>query len=731
MAQRCSAPATQDEWLRSWGFRDDPQLGHVRNPFGFLSAENDRALEDFYIPLPDQPALTGPGHLIVLGPRGGGKTALWRRCRDQILSKARESRPELRSERYTAARSELYSLLHGYFNLEELRGLCFRLGFSSEDLLGGTLSGQARELITYAERRGRLRELLDLCKADRPNIEQALQQVEAELWPPPPQVQVYTAFDQLGSAVTTFAKPGEQPVYILLDISSSSTNPHLQPAARCFFTQIDPNKLNSDHVYLKAFLPLELCEYAHDFPSYTIRWRDTDLEALIRGRLSWASGGNVKRLADISSGMTEDPGQAIARARSTPRDVLALGQALIDCHMARSISSHASHLDRDDLRQVLAAGVSEVRSPRTRRLTTGPLQQHFHLRLTYDNGRVQVRALHANGATDCVLPPYGEQSPARISMADRATLGTSLYDALFGSSETRTQLERTLEQTATSREPVRVHLHFDYHSASLLNCPWELIHDGGRHLVQNGCVEIVRHLDPPGGSAPKIPSVSVRLPLPIVYMAPRPTDQNGLSAFEETELSGMVQHIKLEKVLQATTAGLSKRLGNGAFYVFHFDGYGRAGHLIFEREYSDDARATSHPISAIRIETLLSKQGLRVAVLSACESAVVPDADNVFSGICQSLSRAGVPGVIGMQSTIDAQKAAQFVKKLYATLTSADHRSLVEAVGAARRELAGNVDSGDPHEKRALNADWFAPVLYLRCADHEGRFFAYDDKKEA
>jgi hypothetical protein len=62
----------------------------------------------------------------------------------------------------------LRGLLAQSFNREELKRLCFDLHINHEEFESQTLSGMARELVGYAERHGRLTELLQACEARRP-----------------------------------------------------------------------------------------------------------------------------------------------------------------------------------------------------------------------------------------------------------------------------------------------------------------------------------------------------------------------------------------------------------------------------------------------------------------------------------------------------------------------------------------------------------------------------------
>jgi len=64
----------------------------------------------------------------------------------------------------------LYQILADYFNVEELRTLCFNLKIDYDDLIGEGKQGKARELVTFLDRRSRIAELVAKGKEQRPEI---------------------------------------------------------------------------------------------------------------------------------------------------------------------------------------------------------------------------------------------------------------------------------------------------------------------------------------------------------------------------------------------------------------------------------------------------------------------------------------------------------------------------------------------------------------------------------
>lgn len=65
--------------------------------------------------------------------------------------------------------------LHSKFNLEELENLCFGLT-RFEDVPGDTISRKSRALVEMMERQGRIMELIERVKTERPNQIQELEE---------------------------------------------------------------------------------------------------------------------------------------------------------------------------------------------------------------------------------------------------------------------------------------------------------------------------------------------------------------------------------------------------------------------------------------------------------------------------------------------------------------------------------------------------------------------------
>jgi hypothetical protein len=67
--------------------------------------------------------------------------------------------------------AHLHQNIAAYFGDEELRSLCFDLGVDYADLPASNKDGAARELVAHMERRGRIAELVEMCRRLRPDVE--------------------------------------------------------------------------------------------------------------------------------------------------------------------------------------------------------------------------------------------------------------------------------------------------------------------------------------------------------------------------------------------------------------------------------------------------------------------------------------------------------------------------------------------------------------------------------
>ena len=96
-------------------------------------------------------------------------------------------------------------------------------------------------------------------------------------------------------------------------------------------------------------------------------------------------------------------------------------------------------------------------------------------------------------------------------------IGKGLYDALFPS-DVGVAFKMAFNQTRLDRTTIFLQLRFDHDAVDLARYPWELLHDGQRHLVSAGAVEMTRYITY-GEAAPTLP---VKPPARLLFVDPGP-----------------------------------------------------------------------------------------------------------------------------------------------------------------------------------------------------------------
>ncbi|MBN1146203.1 MAG: CHAT domain-containing protein [Anaerolineales bacterium] len=168
----------------------------------------------------------------------------------------------------------------------------------------------------------------------------------------------------------------------------------------------------------------------------------------------------------------------------------------------------------------------------------------------------------------------------------------------------------------------------------------------------------------------------------------------------------------LDRAAGATLEGLIDALMMQARAdIFHFSGHGEfsppgdadggQGGIVLA---DSDNRAV--PLAGDRLGELLRSQGVRLVVLSACQTGR-SDERNVWGGVAASLIKARIPAVVAMQFSIYDDLAAAFGGAFYRALVAGYPLDYAVAVG--RAAMRANCLGDQAHMR-----DWGAPVLYLR-----------------
>jgi CHAT domain-containing protein len=291
--------------------------------------------------------------------------------------------------------------------------------------------------------------------------------------------------------------------------------------------------------------------------------------------------------------------------------------------------------------------------------------------------------------------------------------GERLFGSLFHD-QMGTCLRSSLEVARDQSLGLRVRLRLSG-SPELANVPWEYFYDPEeqRFLVLSDATPLVRYLELPR----RVQLLSVEPPLRILVMISRP---KGFQALDVDREWSLIQHalkpltdagrVHVERIEEASMAGLQRRLRRGQFHVFHFIGHGgfdqgeATGTLVLEGPDRQPSMVSSEHLSTV----LCDHETLRLVLLNACEGART-DERSPFAGVAHRLVQQGVPAVVAMQFAITDEAAIAFTETFYETV--ADSYPVDTAVTQGRKAIL-NVTS---------DAEWGTPVLYMRSRD--GRLF--------
>ncbi len=308
-------------------------------------------------------------------------------------------------------------------------------------------------------------------------------------------------------------------------------------------------------------------------------------------------------------------------------------------------------------------------------------------------------------------------------------LGQRLYQAVFGQNVARDIIEQWRAETSGSHQISVITT-----DARTLSLPWELLHDGQEFLAlqTNPPISIVRRIAE--DQQPSSLVTTFEKPLRVLLVTARPVDEGQVDArIIAREVLDVMQDqieagtIELEFLRPPTFEELTGRLSNTKrpVHVLHFDGHGvffqfpdsqgdneERGWLYFEK---GDGRGDR--VAAVPLAEMLSYAGVQVAVLNACQSAVIGEKD-IFSSVAVQLLQGGVQAVVAMSASVMTTSAALYVKAFYGALAAGS--SVQAAHEQAQRALHEHPER-NPFQRRLDEAgkpvnlqDWWLPYLYVQ-----------------
>ncbi len=271
--------------------------------------------------------------------------------------------------------------------------------------------------------------------------------------------------------------------------------------------------------------------------------------------------------------------------------------------------------------------------------------------------------------------------------------GQELYSKVLAG-ELGDYFQRQLEANS---EGLRISLQFDDNASDLATLPWEFLHDGGDFLVARRKTLISRL--PAKLNKVQSPPLESILRMLVIISSPADPICGPLDSEKERDriLQAVdklyVQHkVDVDFTDDATFETIQNYLNDKDYHIVHFTGHGREidgqGYLVLESEDGKGQLVDNQTIS-----DLFANRGIRLVVLSACESA----------DLANKLVRKGVPAAVAMQYSILDPSATGFAFAFYRALASgrAVDLSLTEARLAMRNARGSN------------KVDFATPVLYL------------------
>jgi hypothetical protein len=277
-------------------------------------------------------------------------------------------------------------------------------------------------------------------------------------------------------------------------------------------------------------------------------------------------------------------------------------------------------------------------------------------------------------------------------------------------------LERfTVVRQAARSADMGLRLQLDFEgSEELDDLPWELLFDS----KSLGEFSVVRRVPSAGLTG----DPRQAKPLRVLACFPCPVDLASFDVEREWEdlqrsLHSLIQRgtVALERLEEASEAGLRRALSQREFHVLHFVGYGhsslrtRSGSIFLEAQ-----QKSSRAVTAGYLATLLNQYpSVRLAVFYIGGNDGV---SNPFSETARTLVRKSMTAVVAMRHRLNSSSTVLFNQLLYASLELG--LSIDQSVAKARQSLA----------EQSPEVNWDSPMLYM--APGDGRLFEVDRRTE-
>ena len=284
-------------------------------------------------------------------------------------------------------------------------------------------------------------------------------------------------------------------------------------------------------------------------------------------------------------------------------------------------------------------------------------------------------------------------------------LGKMLYNIVF-SGELGEYFNKRFNEVQDENCGLRLSLQFSEDVPEIAALPWEYLHDGEDFLITRRSILLSRL--PAGVKKTESKPLDSVLRMLVVISSPEDPKIPPLNTEKEQEIIlealdklQKEQKIKVDFTEDATFENVQGYLNEQEYHIVHFTGHGVSrngkGYLVFETE-DRKARLIDNKI----LTDLFSDMGMRLVVLSSCESAKGSNKE-AFSDLASMLSKRRIPAVVAMQYSVLDDVAIQFAYTFYRTIASG--KSVDIALKEARIAMKNS--------EKSNGFDFATPVLYL------------------
>jgi len=371
-------------------------------------------------------------------------------------------------------------------------------------------------------------------------------------------------------------------------------------------------------------------------------------------------------------------------------------------------------------------------------------REHFQLLLSYED----KIALSEIWDTFSKRPYWNENG---LIENFPKVVGQKLYEALFPSrigEEYRNFYNQIIENEETIDTIAGFNLNLQFEPGDPISSryPWELIckNRDSIPIIFNNKILFSRHVV----TGEPTPVLRFESPLRIMIVTSRPEDASGLTNSEQDSIETILRNyyafedielIKAPPIFDDFLKFIIKYRPN----IIHFDGHGafgcfcpacesrkkkrfvewyeqkcpetdccfdladkaNEGFLVFEDKYKN-----MDLVSASKIGERVTGLGTTLFFLSACQTATIGKG-TVFNNIAPMLVNSGIPAIVAMQFSIDANEAGKFSNQFYESLL--EGRRVESAISDARRLLR--------------NEEIFRPVFYLRVQPQNDKYLKEEE----